>query len=103
MNIDISGLIASSGDFLDAIRSLLPKNVNHIVNTSINLTLGIFEAVIAFILAVYFLTSKDRIKSGFKFLLQAILSVNVYPAAVDFLGRCHNILLRYIILTYWTV
>ena len=38
-----------------------------------------------------------RIKSGFKFLLQAILSVNVYPAAVDFLGRCHNILLRYII------
>ena len=97
MNIDISGLIASSGDFLDAIRSLLPKNVNHIVNTSINLTLGIFEAVIAFILAVYFLTSKDRIKSGFKFLLQAILSVNVYPAAVDFLGRCHNILLRYII------
>ena len=87
MNIDISGLIASSGDFLDAIRSLLPKNVNHIVNTSINLTLGIFEAVIAFILAVYFLTSKERIKSGFKFLLQAILSVNVYPAAVEFLGR----------------
>ena len=97
LNIDISGFIASSGDLLDAIRSLLPKNVNHIVNTSINLTLGIFEAVIAFILAVYFLTSKERIKSGFKFLLQATLSVNVYPAVIDLLGRCHNILLRYIV------
>ena len=97
LNIDISGLIASSGDLLDAIRSMLPKNVNHIVNTSINVTLGIFEAVIAFILAVYFLTSKERIKSGFKFLLQATLSVNVYPAVIDLLGRCHSILLRYII------
>lgn len=97
MNIDLSGLTASSKDLLNTIRSLLPKNVNHIVSTSINLTLGIFESVIAFILAVYFLTSKDRIKSGFKFLLQAILSVNVYPAAVDFLRRCHNILIRYII------
>lgn len=97
LNIDISGFIASSGDLLDAIRSLLPKNVNHIVNTSINLTLGIFEAVIAFILAVYFLTSKERIKSGFKFLLQATLSVNVYPAVIDLLGRCHNILIRYIV------
>ena len=97
LNIDISGLIASSGDLLDAIRSLLPKNVNHIVNTSINVTLGIFEAVIAFILAVYFLTSKERIKSGFKFLLQATLSVNVYPAVIDLLRRCHTILLHYIV------
>ena len=97
MNIDISGLIASSGDILNAVRDLLPKNVNHILNTSINVTLGIFESVIAFILAVYFLSSKKRIKSDFKFLLQAILSVNVYPAAVDFLRRCHTILIRYIV------
>lgn len=97
MNIDISALINSGGDLLNTIRSWLPKNVNSIVNTSINLTMGIFESVIAFILAVYFLTSKDSIKAGFKFLLQAILSVNVYPTVVDFLRRCHVILLRYIV------
>ena len=97
MNIDISGFITSSGDLLNTIRALLPKNVDNIVNTSINLTVGIFESVVAFILAVYFLTSKDSIKSGFKFLLQAILSVNVYPTVVDFLKRCHNILIRYIV------
>ena len=97
MNIDISGFITSSGDLLNTIRTLLPKNVNNIVSTSINLTVGIFESVVAFILAVYFLTAKDSIKSGFKFLLQAILSVNVYPTVVDFLRRCHNILIRYIV------
>ena len=97
MNIDISGFITSSGDLLNTIRTLLPKNVNNIVSTSINLTVGIFESVVAFILAVYFLTAKDSIKSGFKFLLQAILSVNVYPTGVDFLRRCHNILIRYIV------
>ena len=97
MNIDISGFITSSGDLLNTIRTLLPKNVNNIVSTSINLTVGIFESVVAFILAVYFLTAKDSIKAGFKFLLQAILSVNVYPTVVDFLRRCHNILIRYIV------
>ena len=97
LNIDISGLTAGSGDLLDAIRSFLPQNVNHIVNTSINVTLGIFEAMVALILSVYFLNSKERMKFGFKFLLQAILSANVYPAVAELLGRCHNILLRYII------
>ena len=97
LNIDISGLTAGSGDLLNAIRSFLPQNVNHIVNTSINVTLGIFEALVALILSVYFLNSKERMKFGFKFLLQAILSANVYPAVAELLGRCHNILLRYII------
>ena len=97
LNIDISGLTAGSGDLLNAIRSFLPQNVNHIVNTSINVTLGIFEAMVALILSVYFLNSKERMKFGFKFLLQAILSANVYPAVAELLGRCHNILLRYII------
>ncbi len=97
MNIDISALINSGGDLLNTIRAWLPKNVNSIVNTSINLTMGFFESVIAFILAIYFLTSKDSIKAGFKFLLQAILSVNVYPTVIDFLRKCHVILLRYIV------
>ena len=97
MNLDISGLINSSDSVLDTISSILPKSVNNIVNTSINLTKNLFEAVVAFILAVYFLSAKDSIKSGFKFLLEAVLSASVYPAAVEFLKNCHNILIRYII------
>ena len=97
MNIDISGLINSSGNLLDTISSLLPKSVNNIVNTSINLTKSIFEAVISFILAVYFLSAKDSIKAGLKFLLEAVLSPTVYPETIDFLKNCHNIMIRYII------
>ena len=86
MNLDISGLINSSGNLLDTLSSLLPKSLNNIVNTSINLTKSIFEAVISFILAVYFLSAKDK-----------VLSPSVYPGTIDFLRNCHNIMLRYII------
>ena len=97
LNLDISGIVSSGGNLLDTISSFLPKSVNSVVNTSINLTKGIFEAVISFILAVYFLSAKNHIKAGFKFLLEAMLSPNIYPEAIDFLRNCHNILIRYIV------
>ena len=97
MNLDISGLINSSGSLLDTLSSLLPRSLNNIVNTSINLTKSIFEAVVSFILAVYFLTAKDNLKAGFKFLLESALSPSVYPGTIDFLKNCHNIMLRYIV------
>ena len=97
VNLDISGLINSSGNLLDTLSSLLPKSLNNIVNTSINLTKSIFEAVISFILAVYFLSAKDNLKAGFKFLLESVLSPSIYPGTIDFLKNCHNIMLRYII------
>ena len=97
MNLDISGLINSSGSLLDTLSSLLPRSLNNIVNTSINLTKSIFEAVVSFILAVYFLSAKDNLKAGFKFLLESVLSPSVYPGTIDFLKNCHNIMLRYII------
>ena len=90
-------LILLSGNLLDTLSSLLPKSLNNIVNTSINLTKSIFEAVISFILAVYFLSAKDNLKAGFKFLLESVLSPSVYPGTIDFLRNCHNIMLRYII------
>lgn len=93
----LSGLITSGGDLLDTIGSELPEGFNNIINTTFNFTKGIFEGVIAFILAIYFLSAKDTFKSGFKFLLQAILSDKVYPVTADFLKKCHNILIRYII------
>ena len=97
MNLDISGLISSSGSILDTLSSLLPRSLNNIVNTSINLTKSIFEAVVSFILAVYFLSAKDNLKAGFKFLLESVLSPSVYPGTIDFLKNCHNIMLRYIV------
>lgn len=96
-NSALSKLISSGGDLLDTIGSKLPQGFNNIINTSINFTKGIIEAVIAFILAIYFLAAKDSFKHGFKFLLQAVLSDRVYPATADFLRKCNNILIRYII------
>lgn len=96
-NSALSELISSGGNLLDTIRSKLPESFNNIINTSINFTKGIIEAVIAFILAIYFLAAKDTFKHGFKFLLQAILSDRIYPTVEDFLRKCNNILIRYII------
>ena len=93
MNLDISGLINSSGSLLDTLSSLLPRSLNNIVNTSINLTKSIFEAVVSFILAVYFLSAKDNLKAGFKFLLESVLSPSVYPGTIDFLKNCHTTVL----------
>lgn len=93
---DLGGLLDSSENMLSSIGSFIPQSINSIINTSISFTKGLVEAGLGLILAVYFLFSKDSIKSGFKFLLQALLPKNTYNSTKEFLVTCYNIFIKYI-------
>ena len=96
-NIDISGLIDMSGDLLNNLTSTLPDNINRILNTSYSIGVGVFNGVISFILAVYFLNDKNRFVREIRRLMVAILPSRRYVLTTDFLHRCNDILIHFII------
>lgn len=95
-NIDISGITDLGDKLIAAVTSAIPANINGIINTSFNIGKGVIFAVIAFILAIYFLLDKERLLIGFKSLMHALLSERSYNDSGDFWGRCNSILIRYI-------
>lgn len=93
--LDMTELINTGGSFLGSISSVVPKSLTGILSKSLSFTKSVMEAVIAFILSIYFLGAKDNLLKGFRFLLQALLSDTAYPSTVSFLKRCHDIFIRY--------
>ena len=87
--------LADSGiDFLSSMFS--SENMQSFVMTSANIGKGIFDLVIALILAVYFLLDKRRITNGCGRLMSLIMKPSTYEKSCNFLDRCNNILIRYI-------
>ncbi|MCR5716381.1 MAG: AI-2E family transporter [Lachnospiraceae bacterium] len=95
-NFDISTLTAYGDMLLEKISNWITENLDHIINTSINVGSMMVSVVIAFILAIYFLADKERLQEGFKRLLRAVVSDKTYRESADFWKRCNTILLRYI-------
>ncbi len=83
-------------EVLTTIASSLTDNLGRIINSFGEAGKGVFNIVIAFILAIYFLAEKDMLRSGIKRLMRAILKENRFNAVTQFLQHCDAILLRYI-------
>ena len=49
------------------------------------------------ILSIYLLLAKDSIKSGSKRLMRSLMSQKWYDIVMNFMSRCNNILVRYIV------
>lgn len=97
-NIDLSGIVNSSGNLLDQIVELVPAiSGSSIVNTSFHVGRNVANGLIAFILAIYFLADKKRLRNGFKRMVRGILPDHAYRVGSRFWTRCNNILLRFII------
>lgn len=96
-NFDISKYTSLGSNLVSVVTSRLPKSVDGILNTTITYGKNVFNGVIAFIIAVYFLMDKRRLLRGAHRLWRAIVSDNGYRRSNNFLGRCNEIMIRYIL------
>ncbi len=95
-NIDISDFTSISDDIIKALSKMIPNNFGSILNTSMNIGMGVFNLVLAFIFAIYFLSDKERMIKGFKHLLKLIIPDRRYVESALFWKRCNKILLSYL-------
>ena len=91
------GALATMGDkILAKIGEYFSENMGNVVTTSANIGKGIFDAVIAFILAIYLLLDKTRLKNGFARFTGLIMKPETHENAAIFFKRCNSIIIRYI-------
>ena len=96
-DVDISSLINMGDDLLEDLSSTLPKNLNRILNTSYSIGVGVFNGVISFILAVYFLVDKNRCVNGLRRFFKTVLPENKYSKGAEFWHECNTILVNYVV------
>lgn len=94
--LDLSGIATFGDELLDNIANYFKDNMDSVVMTSSSIGKGVFDAVIAFILAIYFLLDKHRITAGVNRFLSLLMKDENYNRWADFLNRCNAILIRYI-------
>ena len=93
----IDKFISSSGDIARRIQTFFTNNASSVVNASAAAGKSVATAIIALVLSVYMLASKEAIKSGFKRFFKAAMSDKSYNNMAAFLGRCDKILVDYIV------
>ena len=74
----------------------LKENSGSILNASAAAGKGLIKWVIAFVLSVYVLMSKDSMRHAMLRLMHAVLPERAYQSTLVFLKRCDNILVNYI-------
>ncbi len=94
---DLSSVIESTESLLNSISVYVHDNLRTVLSTSANVGMGVFRWVIAFILSIYLLTEKPRLKTGIRRLLMALCGRERYENVHDFLRRCDKICSRYIV------
>ena len=96
-NVDISKYTSVGSDIGGLITSSLPQSVDGILNKTITYGKNVFDAVIAIIIAIYFLMDKTRLLRGGHRLWRAIVSEGSYRRSSNFLVRCNEIMIRFIV------
>lgn len=98
--IDAAGVknfLASSEDIINKIVDYISDNSSKIISLSTNAGKGVVNWVVSFILSVYFLIGKDKIKGGLKKFMSVTMRSDVYSTSISFFSHCDAILNRYII------
>lgn len=90
-------IVLSSDNIINTAVDYIVENSSKIINISTTAGKGVINWFIAFILSVYLLASKKKIKSGTKRLIKAILNDTHYRTVSSFLSHCNMILNRYVI------
>ena len=99
-NIDINDIMNAGQGLLTSITEKLTNSssgAGGVLNTVTNIGSGVMNAVISFIIAIYFLLDKKNMKGGLKHLVQLCLSDRQYPQVASFWSRCNRILIRFIV------
>ncbi len=91
------GKLANFTDtILDMIQDYFAENAGNLVNKSANIGKTLFDAVISFILAIYFLLDKYNIIKNCARLMSLVMKKENFEKTTQFLGRCHDIIIKYI-------
>ncbi len=92
------GKLADIGDkILSNISNYFSSNVGSVVNKSASIGKGVFDVVISFILAIYFLLAKHGLRDRITSFLGLVMKEENYKNAGDFIRRCNDIMVRYIV------
>ena len=96
-SVGLQNLLASSEGILNTIVDYIYDNSSKIISLSTNAGKGVVNWIVSFILSVYFLLGKDKLKNGVKKLMSVTMRSDVYSNSLSFLTHCDSILNRYII------
>ena len=94
---DPSGIISSSASLLDTVKDYIKNNIDGILATSASAGKGIVQWVLAFILSMYLLAEKRKLRDGTRRLLKASVGETRYGGVSGFLHKCDEIFHRYIV------
>lgn len=92
----IASLLNTGDSLLWMLEERMPSAVNNVVSTAGSIGINVFNSVISFIMAIYFLADKERLLGGAGRLLRLALPEREYSRSANFWGHCHDILIRYI-------
>ena len=81
---------------LTDIFSKIPEKMGTILSASVSVGSSLFNLIVGFILAVYFLGDRDNFLSGIDRIRRALLTEKKYNSHTTFWKKCHEILIRYI-------
>lgn len=95
--LNLDEMIDSSETLIQAVTNFVKKNLNTILSTSVNVGRTLIQAAIAFMLSMYLLADKQRLKTGGKRLLKGLIGTEKYAKVMKFLRKSHAILNRYIV------
>ena len=89
-------ILHSSGDLLKKLLDLLTNNIDSIISGTASAGKSLLNVGIAFILSIYIISDKDKIKEGVKRLIAALLSSERYERLTGFVRKCDVILEQYV-------
>ena len=95
--LDLSKLISSSENLLGTVADFVTDNLDDILNISVDAGRVVVKWLIAFMLSIYLLGAKDRLKAGCVRLLKALMRPEPCRQVLVALRRCNVILSRYIV------
>ena len=96
IGIDLTALESFEKDILGIIGGYFSENMGSLVNGSLNAGRGMFDLVLAFIFAIYFLLDNRRLIRGFSKFFSLAMDEKTYKRTCDVTDRCNTILIRYI-------
>ncbi|SDB22833.1 Predicted PurR-regulated permease PerM [Pseudobutyrivibrio sp. YE44] len=94
--VDLSEFVHSSNDLLNQLQKLASENMDTIMSKTADLGKALGQFFIAFLLAIYFLAGKDKLKSSGKRFLKAVFK-SQYIKVAYVIGRSDVILNKYIV------
>ena len=96
LGFDISKLADFGDRILTSISDSFSNNMGSIVNTSASIGKSVFDGVLAFILAIYFLLDKKKVKAGVSRVTGYMMKPETHRKTGEFIRRCNDIIIRYI-------